>query len=74
MKLSGQLACKQALPGEHNVIAWLKISQSAVCILFWNTDIQIYETRVQALLPVYPPPPLHSQKPQESLLAGYTVW
>ena len=55
-------------PREHNVIAWLKMSQSAVRIPFWDTDIQICETGVQALLPLFPSPPLYSWKPQESFL------
>ena len=70
MMLSGLLACKQALPGEHYIITWLEISQSAFHIPFWDTDIQIYETQVQALLPLFPTPPSYPQQPQESLPAG----
>ena len=50
IKVSRLLACKQALPREHNVIACLKINQSAFRIPFWDADIQFYEMRVQTLL------------------------
>ena len=48
-KMSYLLACEQALPGKPYVIAWLKISQSA-SIPFWDSEIQISETYVWALL------------------------
>ena len=67
MKVSSRQSCKQALPGDYNVIAWLKISQSAFRIPFLDADIQTSETRVQALLPLSTQYP---REPQESLLAG----
>ena len=57
MKVSSRQSCKQALPGDYNVIAWLKISQSAFRIPFLDADIQTSETRVQALLPLSTPVP-----------------
>ena len=63
-------ACKQVLPREHNIIASLKINQSAFRIPFWDADIQFYEMRVQTPLSLFPLPPLYPRKPQESLLAG----
>ena len=38
MKASSLLPCKQALLGEHYVIAWLKVSLSPFCMPFWNAD------------------------------------
>ena len=34
----------------------------------WDTDIQIYETRVYALLPLFTPPPPYPRELHESLL------
>ena len=70
IKVSRLLACKQALQQEHNIIAWLKINQSAFRIPFWDADIQFYEMRVQTPLSLFPLPPPYPWEPQESLLTG----
>ena len=73
-----RLACEQALLGVRGCgrgkwKIWL--------VRFWQLNtrgpiggsggwIQIYETSVQALISLFPPPP-PSPLPQESLLAGY---
>lgn len=69
--MTSRPAYKRALPGEHNVIAWLKISQSSSRIPFWDADFQIPETWVQAICALFPSPLLYPRELQESLLAGY---
>ena len=71
-KESRLLAYKQALPREHNIIASLKISQSAFRIPFWDADIQFYEMRVQTplFLFLFPLPLPYPWEPQESLLTS----
>ena len=52
MKVSGLLACGRTV--HHRLI---ENNQTAFCISFWEADVQIYETKMQALLPL--PPPLN---------------
>ena len=56
-----------------NVITKLNLHQSAFSAYFFNGDIQIRETSLQALVP-FPPPTLspnkNSNPEPESLLAG----
>ena len=63
-------AFHQVLAREHNIIASLKISQSAFRIPFWDADIQFYEMRVLTPLSLFPLPPPYPWEPQESLLTG----
>ena len=53
-----------------DIITKLNLHQSAFCIDFFNAEIQIPETQLQALLPF---PTLPPDRP-ESLLSGYLFW
>ena len=56
-----------------NIITKLNLHQSAFSADFFNGDIQIRETSLQALVPFPPPTPSPNKNPNpepESLLAG----
>ena len=59
MKVSGLLACGRTV--HHRLI---ENNQTAFCISFWEADVQIYETKMQALLPL---PPSLNPVPQRAL-------
>ena len=66
MKVSGLLACGRTV--HHRLI---ENNQTAFCISFWEADVQIYETKMQALLPLPPPPStLYPREPQGGFLEG----
>lgn len=65
MKVSGLLACGRTV--HHRLI---ENNQTAFCISFWEADVQIYETKMQALLPLPPPSTLYPREPQGGFLEG----
>ena len=58
MKVSGLLACGRTV--HHRLI---ENNQTAFCISFWEADVQIYETKMQALLPLSPLNPVPQRAP-----------